>query len=78
MACGCKKGITNRSRTPVVRPTSNVRAVNNGPAAGPTPTQLRMQAMATPQPQRSPSGAAAEQRKVQAARRQAIRRALGK
>lgn len=77
MACGCKKGFTGKSRTPVVMATSTVRSVSGGVAAGPTPTQLRIQNMAN-KPERSVSGMNAEKRKTQALRRQAIARTLGK
>jgi hypothetical protein len=77
MACGCNKGKAFRTRTPAMIPMTSQRAQSGGVAAGLTPTQLRAQAMA-PQQERSPSGLVAEKRKVQAIRRDAIRKALGK
>lgn len=77
MACGCKKGIAYRSRTPTVMPVSRVRSTQGGIAAGMTPTQIKAQNMTPSQPLNS-GALTAEKRKVQAQRRQAIRNALGK
>lgn len=77
MACGCKKGVTFRSRTPTVMPVSRVRSTQGGIAAGLTPTQINAQSM-TPTAPINNGALTAEKRKVQAQRRQAIRNALGK
>jgi len=78
MACGCSKNRGGASRNgPVLRPTTSVRSTSGGIAAGPTPTQLRAQATPSPPPANA-AGLSAERRKVQAIRRDAIRKALNK
>ena len=77
MACGCRRG-QHRTRTPIIRPTSAVRSVQGGVAAGPTPTALRVQAMNAPQAPRNQTGVENEKKQTQATRRKAILKALGR
>lgn len=72
MACGCKKGA--RGGGSVFRPTTTARSTSGGIAAGLTPTQLKAQQA----PISDSSGLTAERRKVMAARRAAINKALNK
>lgn len=76
MACGCKKGSPRISGA--LRPTTTVRSVAGGIAAGPTPTQLRAASTQTPKPALNAAGLSAERRKTQAIRRDAIRKAFNK
>lgn len=77
MACGCNKGVANRSRTPIVRPTSSVRSARGGIAAAKTPTEVRNQSL-NPSNQINSGGLTAERRRTQALRREAINRSLNK
>jgi hypothetical protein len=77
MACGCGKGNTTRGRTPVIRPVTSARSVTGGIASVRTPTEVRNQSL-TPQPPVNAGGINAEKRKVQALRRDAIKKSLGK
>lgn len=77
MACGCNKGTAFRSRTPVIRPVTSARSIQGGIAAGLSPTQMRANSMVPQQPVNQ-GGIDAERRKVQALRREAIRKALNK
>ncbi len=78
MACGCRRG-QHRTRTPIIRPTSTVRSVQGGVAAGPSPSALRAQAMSvTPQPPRNQTGIENEKKQTQSIRRKAILKALGR
>ena len=78
MACSCNKGVRYRSRTPIIRPTTSARSTQGGIAAGMTPTQQRAQQAIPPQQPLNQGGIAAEKRKVQALRREAIRKAFNK
>jgi len=77
MACGCKKGVGSNSRTPLIRPVTSVRSVTRGVASARTPTEVRNQAVAPQTPVNS-GGVNLERRKVQALRRDAIRKSLNK
>lgn len=77
MACGCKKGIAHKNRTPIIRPITSQRSIQRGIAAAKTPTEARNASM-TPQQPSNPAGITAEKRKTQALRRDAIRKALNK
>jgi len=78
MACNCKSGTAaNRSRTPIVRPITSTRATNGGIAAAKTPTEVRNQSMTPPTPVNA-AGINLEKRRVQALRRDAIRKSLNK
>ena len=75
MACGCnKKGVRPGA---ILRPTTSVRSVSGGIAAGPTPTQLRSLAQAPVTPLNA-AGLSAERRRTQAIRRDAIRKTFNK
>lgn len=76
MGCGCKKNIGGRSGA-IMRPTTTVRSVTGGIASGPTPTQLRAQAVPPPTTANAAS-LSAERKKTQSLRRDAIRRSLNK
>jgi hypothetical protein len=79
MACGCSKGggggASYRSR-PMLRPTGNVRGIQGSVTAAMNPAQTNNSM--TPAPVRNSGGVTSEQRKTQALRRDAIRRALNK
>lgn len=77
MACGCKKGVGSNSRTPIIRPVTSVRSVTRGVASTKTPTEIRNQT-APPQTPVNAGGVNLERRKVQALRRDAIRKSLNK
>ena len=78
MACNCKSGMAaSRSRTPMVRPITSTRAVNGGLASAKSPTELRNQSMNPPTPVNA-AGINLEKRRVQALRRDAIRKSLNK
>lgn len=70
--CGCRKGV-NKSKVS----TMSVRSTSGGIAAGPTPNQLRSQAI-VPRSQANVAALSAERRKTQNLRRDAIRRSLNK
>ena len=76
MACGCNKGggAHNYRSRPIMR--SNIGNRGNI-VAGTTPAQIRNNSM-TPQSPRNSGGISSEQRKTQALRRDAIRKALNK
>ena len=77
MACGCGKGNNSRGRNPVIRPVTSARSVTGGIASARTPTEVRNQSL-TPQTPINAGGINAEKRKVQALRRDAIKKSLGK
>jgi hypothetical protein len=77
MACGCGKGNTSRGRNPVIRPVISARSVTGGIASARNPTEVRNQSL-TPQAPINAGGINAEKRKVQALRRDAIKKSLGK
>ena len=77
MACGGNKGISNRSKTPIIRPITSARSATGGIAATRAPTEVRNQSMTPAQPLNS-GGINAEKRKTQALRRDAIRKSLNK
>lgn len=77
MACGCGKGSAARGRSPVIRPVISARSVTGGIASARTPTEVMNQSI-TPQPPINAGGINAEKRKVQALRRDAIKKSLGK
>ena len=77
MACGCKKGVGSNSRTPMVRPITSARSTKRGLASVRTPTEVRNQAV-PPQTPVNSGGVNLERRKVQALRRDAIRKSLNK
>lgn len=77
MACSCKKGIGNNSRTPIIRPVTTTRSVTRGIASIQTPTEVRNQSL-PPQTPVNSGGVNLERRKTQALRRDAIRKSLNK
>jgi len=78
MACSCNKGVKYKSRTPIVRSITSARSTQGGIAASMSPTQQRAQQAIPPQQPLNQGGIAAEKRKVQALRRNAIRKAFNK
>ena len=77
MACGCNKNKNARTTNLNAKTGGSIRSIPGGNNSGVIPSQVRSNQIA-PQAPINTNGLNAERRKVQALRRDAINRALGK